>query len=269
MKCSSFLVLVLLANVICKCDSLVNKRFLIRRSASCDISIQKLETGLLLPVESISASSVASIRKSSILRSRVSTMCMSNRMTLDKSDGNEMEEEVTHLDEAELRAFWVRSGMSASSYDEDIALSKMMMAENDDYDDDDDDEAVQSQNNEDADEELNKVVIVPIIRNSSAEKRRKMLSSSVAINNVKAISNKGGLLSRKLLNRPLKKDVTENDSRKNRQNADSDIITMEGRNIKKVEKNIPEKIPSPPQQDVIVNDIPAGRSVGKYKKSAQ
>ena len=268
MKCSSFLVLVLLANVICKCDSLVNKRFLIWRSASCGISIQKLETGLLLPVESIIASSVAAIRKSSILRSRVSTMCMSNRMTLDKSDGNEMEEEVTHLDEAELRAFWVRSGMSASSYDEDIALSKMMMAENDD-DDDDDDEVVQSQNNEDADEGLNKVVKVPILKNSSAEKRRKMLSSSVAINNVKAISNKGGLLSRKLLNRPLKKDVTENDSRKNRQNADSDIITMEGRNIKKVEKNIPEKIPSPPQQDVIVNDIPAGRSVGKYKKSLQ
>jgi hypothetical protein len=57
----------------------------------------------------------------------------------DTDNSDEKIEKVTYLNEEELRAFWLKSGMSATSYNEGMALSKLLLSDNDDDDDDDDD----------------------------------------------------------------------------------------------------------------------------------
>ena len=64
----------------------------------------------------------------------------------DKDSSDEKLEKVTYLKEDKLRAFWLKSGMSAASYNEGAALSKLLLSDEDDddddfddYDDDDDD----------------------------------------------------------------------------------------------------------------------------------
>jgi hypothetical protein len=65
-----------------------------------------------------------------------------NRMTLDTSDSDFEEEDVTYLNEEQLRLFWAKSGMSAGSYNQDAALAKMLLSDEDDEDNEDVIEAV-------------------------------------------------------------------------------------------------------------------------------
>ena len=58
-----------------------------------------------------------------------------NRITMDTSDSDFEEEDVTYLNEEQLRLFWAKSGMSASSYNQDAALTKMLLSDEDDEDD--------------------------------------------------------------------------------------------------------------------------------------
>ena len=59
----------------------------------------------------------------------------SNRITLDTSDSDFEEGDVTYLNEEQLRLFWAKSGMSAGSYNQDAALTKMLLSDEDDEDD--------------------------------------------------------------------------------------------------------------------------------------
>jgi len=55
-----------------------------------------------------------------------------------ETGGNE-DDSVTYLSEEELRRFWVKSlGLSDSTYNEQTALTKLLLSDNDDDDDDDD-----------------------------------------------------------------------------------------------------------------------------------
>ena len=248
-----FIILALLASVIDDCSSLMNKPISASRFLSYTLCYNKLEAKCAFH------STISS--KSSMLRKNFEPMFMSNRMTLDTSNDDDMEEDVTHLDEADLRAFWERSGMSASSYDEDIALSKMMMA---DIDDDDDNDGTfgndDLMDNRGAGNAL-------VLKRSSAGNKKEMLSSSPATSSIQRVSStsKGGLLSRKLLNRTNKKTVSEKDYQKDKENIDSDTTAIKVGDNGKAKKNDVENNSSQtfPPESVPVNDIPAGRSVGE------
>ena len=253
-----FIILALLASVVDDCSSLMNKPISASRFLSYTLCCNKLEAKRAFH------STISS--KSTMLRKNFEPMFMSNRMTLDTSNDDDMEEVVTHLDEADLRAFWERSGMSASSYDEDIALSKMMMADIDDDDDDDDDDSDGTFGNDDLMDNRSAGNALALKR-SSAGNKKEMLSSSPATNSAQRVSStsKRGLLSRKLLNKTNKKTVSEKDYLKDKLNIDSDATAIKVGDNGKAEKNDVENNLSQtlPSESVPVNDIPAGRSVGE------
>lgn len=64
-----------------------------------------------------------------------STTSLNVKKSLDTDNSDENIEKVTYVNEVELRAFWLKSGMSAASYDEGAAL--MLLSDQDDDDDDD------------------------------------------------------------------------------------------------------------------------------------
>ena len=241
------IILALLASVIDECNSLTKKPISASGFIRHTSNYNRLEARCALH------SMISS--QSSMFRNNFAPMFMSNRMTLDTSDDDDMEEDVTHLDEAELRAFWERSGMSASSYDEDIALSKMMMA---DIDDDDDDSDGTFVNNDLMDYRSAGDIVAD--KTKAARKKKNMSSSSPVTSSVKIVSStsKGGLLSRKLLSRTSKRIVSKEDYQKSKENIVTDATaTKEDTNVK-IEKNDVENNLAVP-----VNDIPAGRSVGE------
>ena len=67
-----------------------------------------------------------------------STTSLNAKKSLDADNSDENIEKVTYVNEVELRAFWLKSGMSAASYDEGAAL--MLFSDQDEGDDDDDDD---------------------------------------------------------------------------------------------------------------------------------
>ena len=240
------IILALLASVIDECNSLTKKPISASGFIRHTSNYNRLEARCALH------SMISS--QSSMFRNNFAPMFMSNRMTLDTSDDDDMEEDVTHLDEAELRAFWERSGMSASSYDEDIALSKMMMA---DIDDDDDSDGT-FVNNDLMDYRSAGDIVAD--KTKAARKKKNMSSSSPVTSSVKIVSStsKGGLLSRKLLSRTSKRIVSKEDSQKNKENFITDATATKEDTNEKIEKNDVENNLAVP-----VNDIPAGRSVGE------
>ena len=150
----------------------------------------------------------------------------------DEEEEEESEEEVKWLNEKELRAFWKKSGMSDSSYDENIALSKMMMADNDD----DEEEEVKAEMGKGKIKTASKMNII-------SEKKKKVLSSTPTTGSVPNIRK--GMLSRLLKSKSESKDII--------------VTTKDGNVLGSIPENIPESVPVMPL--VPVNDIPAGRSI--------
>ena len=152
----------------------------------------------------------------------------------EEEEDEESEEEVKWLNEKELRAFWKKSGMSDSSYDENIALSKMMMADTDD--DDEEEEEVKVEMGKGKIKTASKMNII-------SEKKKKVLSSTPTTGSVPNIRK--GMLSRLLKSKSESKDII--------------VTTKDGNVLGSIPENIPESVPVMPL--VPVNDIPAGRSI--------
>ena len=206
------------------------------------------------------------------------------RMTLDTDDDDE--EEVTYLQEEELRAFWLKSGMSASSYNEDIALSKMLLADNDDDDDDDDD---------DADEEEEDVIKNSKNKKTLAEKKITFLKTR-AIGAAKTANKATGkatdqtndkaavtatsipskekkpMLFQKILSKSRTSEKTERTqmllktpAKMKKSDIETDAEELEGSEGEVDEMDVGvENVLPVAAADLPVSDIPAGRSVGEH-----
>lgn len=174
----------------------------------------------------------------------------SNRMTLDSSESDD-EEEVTYLNEEQLRAFWLKSGMSAASYNEDTALSKMLLSDNDDDDHDDDDDF----NDVDSENEKKNVK-----RSILSGKKKNFLSSSVASPETKT-EPKNSLKAKKslMLNKLLKRSSKE---LKNEVKMEISESSQGEKTLKKGE-SLGEKKVEEVSLDSNGLPIPAGRSVGE------
>ena len=190
---------------------------------------------------------------------RSSALYLSNRMTFDPT-GSDDEEEVTYLNEEQLRAFWLKLGMSASSYNEDTALSKMLLSDTDDDDDDDDD---YEEDSDDEDDVTNIDDAKKNVKTSILEgKKRDFLSSAIVSLETKtgmkeAPKPKKKLMLNKLLKRSTKAQSNEIEIKKSESSKDEKMII-------KVERPVEKKV-----EEVSLDSnglpIPAGRSVGESR----
>jgi hypothetical protein len=216
---------------------------------------------------SVDYNRIATVRALHSLANNLGSFALysSNRMTFDPTGSHDEEEEVTYLNEEQLRAFWLKSGMSAASYNEDTALSKMLLSDNDDDEDDDDYE----EDDEDDDDDDVVKNINDAKRNVKASiiggKKRNFLSSAVVSPETRtgtkvASKPKKSLMLNKLLKRSSK--VLHNKEEIKKLESSKDVKIM-----KKVERSVEKKV-----EEVSLDSnglpIPAGRSVGESRIDA-
>jgi hypothetical protein len=186
----------------------------------------------------------------------------SNRMTFDPTGSDDEEEEVTYLNEEQLRAFWMKSGMSAASYNEDTALSKMLLSDNDDDEEDDDYEDDDAEEQDDDDVKNIGDVKKNVKTSITGGKKRDFLSSAVVspeteIGAKDSLKPKKSSMLNKLLKRSSKKLNNEVEIKKSESSKDEKVM-------KKVERPVEKKV-----EEVSLDSnglpIPAGRSVGESR----
>jgi hypothetical protein len=188
----------------------------------------------------------------------------SNRMAFDPTGSDDEEEEVTYLNEEQLRAFWLKSGMSAASYNEDTALSKMLLSDNDDDEEDDDYEEDDAEEQDDDDDDVKNIGDEKknVKTSTTGGKKRDFLSSAVVSPETKigtkdSLKPKKSSMLNKLLKRSSKTLNNEVEIKKSESSKDEKVM-------KKVERPVEKKV-----EEVSLDSnglpIPAGRSVGESR----
>lgn len=172
----------------------------------------------------------------------------------------EQEVDVTYLSEEKLRSFWIKSGYSNDSYNENSALTKLLLSDEDDDDNNcyDNTDSVKTDNNKN--EKISKQVnnksillkkkkITPENNSVTSSINNSIITQSKISNTLESsIFIKESTSVKKILNRGIlsKKEIEINKESK---------IDSSNRIISIVNSNIDQKI-------VQAVEIPAGRSVG-------